>query len=127
MGTLDERLKKTIRQDIQSTHAYAIQNSAGLVKLDAMENPHRLSPELQVALGQRLGALALNRYPDNRVDDLRRARCPRHGRQSCGASALRMKARRSAAISSAMPMASVVGALVMVSAATIDRNSTRRA
>jgi histidinol-phosphate aminotransferase len=62
-----------IRQDVQSMHAYAIQESAGMVKLDAMENPFGLPPELQAKLGQRLGALALNRYPDGRVDDLRTA------------------------------------------------------
>jgi histidinol-phosphate aminotransferase len=54
-------------------HAYAIQDSAGMLKLDAMENPHRLPPALQAQLGQRLGALALNRYPDGRVNDLRAA------------------------------------------------------
>ena len=54
-------------------HAYAIQDSAGMVKLDAMENPHRLPAALQAELGQRLGALALNRYPDGRVNDLRGA------------------------------------------------------
>jgi len=32
-----------------------------------------LPPELQALLGQRLGALALNRYPDGRVNDLRHA------------------------------------------------------
>jgi histidinol-phosphate aminotransferase len=53
--------------------AYAIQDSAGMVKLDAMENPHRLPALLQAHLGQRLGALALNRYPDGRVNDLRKA------------------------------------------------------
>ncbi len=62
-----------IRQDIQSMHAYAIQDSVGMIKLDGMENPHRLPPELQEQLGQRLGRLALNRYPDGRVNDLRRA------------------------------------------------------
>lgn len=62
-----------IRQDVQGMHAYAIQESTGLVKLDAMENPHRLPLALQHALGQRLGALALNRYPDARVNDLRSA------------------------------------------------------
>jgi histidinol-phosphate aminotransferase len=66
-------LKKLIRQDVQSMHAYAIQPSAGMVKLDAMENPHRLSPQLQAELGRRLGALALNRYPGERVNELRRA------------------------------------------------------
>ena len=70
---LDPKLKKLIRQDVQSMHAYAIQDSAGMVKLDAMENPHRLPMALQAKLGQRLGALALNRYPDGRVNDLRRA------------------------------------------------------
>ncbi len=70
---LDPKLARLIRQDVQSMHAYAIQDSAGMVKLDAMENPHRLPPELQAELGQRLGALALNRYPDGRVNVLRRA------------------------------------------------------
>ena len=65
--------KTRIRQDIQSMHAYAVQDSAGMVKLDAMENPHRLPAALQAHLGQRLGALALNRYPDGRVNDLRHA------------------------------------------------------
>ena len=54
-------------------HAYAIQDSTGMVKLDAMENPHRLPADLQAELGRRLGALALNRYPDSRVNDLRKA------------------------------------------------------
>ena len=70
---LDTLIQRRIRQDVQSMHAYAIQDSIGMVKLDAMENPHRLPPELQEALGQRLGALALNRYPDGRVNDLRHA------------------------------------------------------
>jgi histidinol-phosphate aminotransferase len=73
LATLDPKLKKLIRQDVQSMHAYAIQGSAGMVKLDAMENPHRLPAALQAHLGQRLGALALNRYPDGRVNDLRKA------------------------------------------------------
>ena len=72
-ASLAPKLKKLIRQDVQSMHAYAIQESAGMVKLDAMENPHRLPASLQAHLGQRLGALALNRYPDGRVNDLRRA------------------------------------------------------
>jgi len=54
-------------------HSYVVQDAAGMVKLDAMENPHRLSPALQAELGQRLGAVALNRYPDGRVDQLRQA------------------------------------------------------
>jgi histidinol-phosphate aminotransferase len=69
----DRDLKKLLRQDVQSMHAYAIQASKGMLKLDAMENPHRLPPALQAELGQRLGALPVNRYPGERVNDLRRA------------------------------------------------------
>jgi len=70
MATLDDRLKKTIRQDVQSMHAYAIQDSAGLVKLDAMENPFRLPEHLQRELGERLGRVAINRYPVGCVADV---------------------------------------------------------
>jgi histidinol-phosphate aminotransferase len=73
MGTLDQRLQKTIRQDVQSMHAYAIQDSAGLVKLDAMENPFRLSEPLQRELGERLGRVAINRYPVGCVADVIKA------------------------------------------------------
>ena len=74
MNTRDPAQRMDVfRKDVKSMHAYAIQPSAGLVKLDAMENPHRLSPELQAELGQRLGTLALNRYPGERVNDLRAA------------------------------------------------------
>ena len=73
MNSQNSNVKNRIRQDVQSMHAYAVQDSTGLVKLDAMENPHRLPADLQAELGRRLGALALNRYPDGRVNDLRDA------------------------------------------------------
>ncbi len=73
MSNVSPQLMQRIRQDVQSMHAYAIQDSVGMVKLDAMENPHSLPPELQKALGERLGALALNRYPGERVNELRHA------------------------------------------------------
>ncbi|MCZ2438823.1 MAG: histidinol-phosphate transaminase [Burkholderiales bacterium] len=68
--TLSERLQHTLRQDVQSMHAYAIQDSRGLIKLDAMENPFALPPELQQELGQRLGRVAINRYPGPRNAEL---------------------------------------------------------
>ena len=73
MSAVSPQLLQRIRQDVQSMQAYAIQDAVGMVKLDAMENPMRLPPDLQKALGERLGALALNRYPDGRVNDLRQA------------------------------------------------------
>jgi histidinol-phosphate aminotransferase len=67
------RVLSRIRADVQSMHAYAVQDARGLIKLDAMENPFGLPPALQSALGERLGALALNRYPGARGADLQRA------------------------------------------------------
>jgi histidinol-phosphate aminotransferase len=67
---LADRLRQVIRQDVQSMHGYAIQPSAGLVKLDAMENPFRLPPALQRELGERLSRVAINRYPAQCVADV---------------------------------------------------------
>jgi histidinol-phosphate aminotransferase len=64
---------KFIRQDVQSMHAYAVQDSKGFIKLDAMENPYALPAELQARLGERLGKLAINRYPGTRIDNLKAA------------------------------------------------------
>ena len=70
MSDLAGRLRHTLRGDVQSMHAYAIQPSAGLVKLDAMESPYRLPEALQRALGERLGRVAINRYPGQCVADV---------------------------------------------------------
>ena len=70
MKTLAERIDRHVRQDVKSMHAYAIQPSAGFIKLDAMENPFRLSEALQRELGERLGQVAINRYPTSCVGDV---------------------------------------------------------
>ena len=66
-------IDRFIRRDIQAMHGYAVQASAGLVKLDTMENPHRLPAALREALGERLAEVALNRYPAERGNELRAA------------------------------------------------------
>ncbi|MFT7723020.1 MAG: histidinol-phosphate transaminase [Roseateles sp.] len=68
-----EQALATIRPDVRAMHAYAVQPSHGLLKLDAMENPYRLPPELRQQLGERLAAVALNRYPAERTAELARA------------------------------------------------------
>jgi histidinol-phosphate aminotransferase len=70
---LQTLIQTRIRPDVQAIHAYPVQDAKGLIKLDAMENPHRLPDALQAELGARLGALALNRYPGPRIHDLRAA------------------------------------------------------
>ena len=73
MTTQTNSALRFIRPDVQAMHAYAVQHSVGMVKLDAMENPFTLSPELQAQLGARLGAVEVNRYPGARIDDLKSA------------------------------------------------------
>ncbi len=73
MTTSTAQALNRIRADVRAMHAYVVQSADGMLKLDAMENPYTLPPELQSALGERLGALALNRYPGNRSEDLKAA------------------------------------------------------
>ena len=73
MKSVADRIGQFIRQDVQSMHAYAIQPSTGMVKLDAMENPYSLPDDLRQALGQRLGEVAINRYPGARIEELKQA------------------------------------------------------
>lgn len=82
-ATLDQLIATRIRQDVQGMHAYAVQDSRGMVKLDAMENPHRLPAALQKELGERLADVALNRYPGERIDDLKAA-LARHAQLPAG-------------------------------------------
>ena len=65
-NNLPQRITRTIRQDVTSGAGYAIQPSAGMVKLDAMENPFGLPSALKRALGERLAEVAINRYPVNK-------------------------------------------------------------
>ena len=52
-----------IRPDVLAMSGYHVPPAAGLVKLDAMENPYALPAELRRALAERLAAVAINRYP----------------------------------------------------------------
>lgn len=62
-----------IRAEVLAMRAYQVADSRGLVKLDAMENPYRLPPELRQALGERLAEVAINRYPVPSYAELRAA------------------------------------------------------
>ena len=64
MTPLADRIARTLRQDVQDMHAYAVQPSAGLIKLDAMENPYTWPEALRSEWLEALRGAALNRYPD---------------------------------------------------------------
>ena len=59
-----KRAADLVRDEIRALTAYHVAPAAGLVKLDAMENPYRLPPELARELGEFLATIAINRYPD---------------------------------------------------------------
>jgi histidinol-phosphate aminotransferase len=66
-----ERARKIIRQSVLDGTAYHVPDSAGLVKLDAMENPYSWPEELRDAWLQSLRGISLNRYPDTGAVELK--------------------------------------------------------
>lgn len=72
-------IENIIRADVRALSAYHVQDAAGFVKLDAMENPYTLPPELQQQLGERLAKVALNRYPVPSYAELKSALCAKLG------------------------------------------------
>ncbi len=62
-----------MRDEIRALRAYHVSPAQGLVKLDAMENPYGLPDDLARAMGERLAAVAINRYPDPAAPALKRA------------------------------------------------------
>ena len=53
-----------LRQEILDLHAYHVPDSSGYIKLDAMENPYLVPPELRSEIAELVAGAALNRYPD---------------------------------------------------------------
>jgi histidinol-phosphate aminotransferase len=64
-----------IRADVRALAAYHVPDSAGFIKLDAMENPYTLPEHLRSALGQRLADVAMNRYPVPSYTELKQKIC----------------------------------------------------
>jgi histidinol-phosphate aminotransferase len=53
-----------LRQEVLDLHAYHVPVSSGYIKLDAMENPYSVPPELCDEIAATVAAAAINRYPD---------------------------------------------------------------
>ncbi len=71
MKTLSDKIADLIRPEIRALKAYHVPDSAGMVKLDAMENPYGWPEELKREWCDVLKTVALNRYPDPAADALR--------------------------------------------------------
>ncbi len=63
--------EELVRPEILALEAYHVADSAGMVKLDAMENPYLLPEALRRGLAEALARVELNRYPDPGGAELR--------------------------------------------------------
>lgn len=61
---MPKKPEDAIRPEIRALKGYTVPESAGMVKLDAMENPYVLPVELRARLGRLIEQVELNRYPD---------------------------------------------------------------
>lgn len=58
------RIEKLVRPEIRALNAYHVPPAAGMVKLDAMENPYVWDEIMKAAWLERLRDVDVNRYPD---------------------------------------------------------------
>jgi histidinol-phosphate aminotransferase len=65
-------VRELVRPEVLDMKAYHVAPATGMVKLDAMENPYALPPALARAMGERLAAVEVNRYPDPTGECLKR-------------------------------------------------------
>lgn len=61
---MNPRIQQWVRPEVQALSAYHVPDAAGLIKLDAMENPYSWPPETVAAWLEALRGVPLNRYPD---------------------------------------------------------------
>ncbi|HLD13108.1 MAG TPA: histidinol-phosphate transaminase [Burkholderiales bacterium] len=71
MEKLDQKIARLVRPEIRALKAYHVPESAGMVKLDAMENPYGWPATLKAEWCEVLKSVALNRYPDPEARALR--------------------------------------------------------
>ena len=67
------RVAATIRSDVRALAAYPVAKAAGMIKLDAMENPYALPADVRARLASALADVEINRYPDGAADAVKRA------------------------------------------------------
>lgn len=60
------------RPEVLALRAYHVPPAAGMVKLDAMENPYRLPQALRDEIARRTADAEINRYPDAGAHELKR-------------------------------------------------------
>jgi histidinol-phosphate aminotransferase len=69
---IDTLIERLIDPRVRAAAPYHVADAAGMVKLDAMENPYDWPVELRVALSAKLQEAAFNRYPDPQAVGVKR-------------------------------------------------------
>jgi histidinol-phosphate aminotransferase len=69
--TMNKSPKDLVREEVLALSAYHVGEAAGMVKLDAMENPYALPQELRREIAELAESAALNRYPDPQAPELK--------------------------------------------------------
>lgn len=64
MTSISKMVENLVRPEIRALSAYPVGDASGMVKLDAMENPHQWSAELKQAWAEKLQQADINRYPN---------------------------------------------------------------
>lgn len=64
MNACSDFVAAVVRPEIRALTAYPVANAEGLIKLDAMENPYRLPPEVRAKIAAAVAEVPVNRYPD---------------------------------------------------------------
>jgi histidinol-phosphate aminotransferase len=61
----DPYVAAVVRPEIRALAAYPVAHAAGMIKLDAMENPFSLPEELRARIAAAVASVPINRYPDS--------------------------------------------------------------
>ena len=67
------RVAHVVRRELCALAAYQVAKAEGMIKLDAMENPHALPDAVKARLAAALAQVPVNRYPDGSADSVRAA------------------------------------------------------
>jgi histidinol-phosphate aminotransferase len=64
-------VERIVRDEVRALSSYHVPGSAGMIKLDAMENPYGLPADVQAEIGAIVAQAPLNRYPDADASELK--------------------------------------------------------
>lgn len=68
---INDKVKRWIRPEVLATTAYHVPDAAGLIKLDAMENPYPWPEDIKQGWLEYLAGAEINRYPSPGAADLK--------------------------------------------------------